>query len=40
MRSLLGRVGGRTLRITQETTVLDLPVSELEAAYKAPFGRY
>jgi phosphoribosylformylglycinamidine synthase len=37
---LLGRVRGTTLRITQETTVLDLPVSELEAAYKAPFLRY
>jgi phosphoribosylformylglycinamidine synthase len=37
---LLGRVRGSSLRISQETTVLDLPVSELEAAYKAPFGRY
>ena len=37
---LLGRVRGSSLRVTQETTVLDLPVSELEAAYKAPFGRY
>ena len=37
---LLGRVRGTSLRITQEKTVLDLPVSELEAAYKAPFGRY
>jgi phosphoribosylformylglycinamidine synthase II len=37
---LLGRVRGTFLRITQETTMLDLPVSELEAAYKAPFGRY
>jgi phosphoribosylformylglycinamidine synthase len=37
---LLGRVRGTSLRITQETTVLDLPVSELEAAYKAPFLRY
>lgn len=37
---LLGRVHGASLRITQEKTVLDLPVSELEAAYKAPFGRY
>ncbi len=37
---LLGRVHGTSLRITQETTVVDLPVSELEAAYKAPFGRY
>ena len=37
---LLGRVRGTSLRITQETTVLDLPVGELEAAYKAPFLRY
>src|SRR5512137_352609 len=37
---LLGRVHGASLRITQEETVLDLAVSELEAAYKAPFGRY
>jgi phosphoribosylformylglycinamidine synthase len=37
---LLGRVRGKTLRITGKTTLLELPVSELEAAYKAPFGRY
>jgi phosphoribosylformylglycinamidine synthase len=37
---LIGRVRGTTLRIMQETTVVDLPVSELESAYKAPFGRY
>jgi phosphoribosylformylglycinamidine synthase subunit PurSL len=37
---LLGRVRGKSLRITQEKTVLDLPVSELETAYKEPFGRY
>jgi phosphoribosylformylglycinamidine synthase len=37
---LVGHVRGSSLRVTQETTVLDLPVSELEAAYKAPFGRY
>ena len=37
---LIGRVRGTSLRITQETTVVELPVSELEAAYKAPFGRY
>ncbi|HSA38294.1 MAG TPA: AIR synthase-related protein [Methanoregula sp.] len=37
---LLGRVRGSSLRITQETTVVDLPVSELEAAYKAPFWGY
>jgi phosphoribosylformylglycinamidine synthase II len=37
---LLGRVRGKSLRITQETTLVDLPVNELEADYKAPFGRY
>ncbi|OPX62996.1 MULTISPECIES: AIR synthase-related protein [unclassified Methanoregula] len=37
---LLGRVRGKSFRVTQEKTVLDLSVSELEAAYKAPFGRY
>jgi phosphoribosylformylglycinamidine (FGAM) synthase-like enzyme len=37
---LIGRVRGKSLRITQDKTVLDLPVSELEASYKAPFGRY
>jgi phosphoribosylformylglycinamidine synthase len=37
---LLGRVRGTSFRVTQEKTVLELPVSELEAAYKAPFGRY
>jgi phosphoribosylformylglycinamidine synthase len=37
---LLGRVRGTSLRITQEKTVLEMPVSELENAYKAPFGRY
>jgi phosphoribosylformylglycinamidine synthase len=37
---LIGRVRSTSLRITQEKTVLDLPVSELEAAYKAPFGRF
>jgi phosphoribosylformylglycinamidine synthase len=37
---LLGRVRGTSLRITQEMTALEIPVSELEAAYKAPFLRY
>jgi phosphoribosylformylglycinamidine synthase len=37
---LLGRVRGTSLRITQKTTIIELPVSELETAYKAPFGRY
>jgi len=37
---LLGRTGGRTLRITSNHLLLDLPVEELEGAYKAPFRRY
>jgi len=37
---LLGRTGGRTLRITSHQLLLDLPVDELEGAYKAPFRRY
>ena len=37
---LIGRVKGSTLRITGKTTLTEVPVSELEAAYKAPFGRY
>ena len=37
---LVGRVHGSSLRITQEKTVLEVPVGELEAAYKAPFGGY
>ena len=37
---LLGRVSGRTLRITSRQLLLDLPVDELEAAYKAPFRGY
>jgi phosphoribosylformylglycinamidine synthase len=37
---LVGRTGGTALRITAQKTVVDLPVDELEAAYKAPFGGY
>jgi phosphoribosylformylglycinamidine synthase subunit PurSL len=37
---LLGRVQGASLQITAEKTLLDIPVSELEAAYKAPFRSY
>jgi phosphoribosylformylglycinamidine synthase len=37
---LLGRVRGSSLRITGRTTLVEVPVSELEAAYKTPFGRY
>lgn len=37
---LLGRVGGKNLRITARTLLAEVPVSELEHEYKAPFGRY
>jgi phosphoribosylformylglycinamidine synthase subunit PurSL len=37
---LIGRVHGKSLRITGETLLVDLSVHELETAYKAPFGRY
>ena len=37
---LLGRAGGSALRITSQKLLLDLPVDELEAAYKAPFRGY
>ncbi len=38
--TLLGRVGGKALRITSDKLLLDMPVDELEAAYKAPFRGY
>ena len=34
---LLGRVGGKNLRITSGKLLLDLPVTELTIVYKAPF---
>jgi phosphoribosylformylglycinamidine synthase len=37
---LVGTVGGGALRVTAEKTVLDLPVDELEAAYRSPFLGY
>ncbi len=37
---LLGRVGGDRLHITANGLLLDIPVSELEHAYKAPFKEY
>jgi phosphoribosylformylglycinamidine synthase len=37
---LLGRVSGRTLRITSQKLLLELSVDELEGAYKAPFRGY
>jgi len=38
--TLLGKVGGTTLRITAQDIILDVPVSALEEAYKAPFRGY
>ncbi|HVP95309.1 MAG TPA: AIR synthase-related protein [Methanoregulaceae archaeon] len=38
--TLIGRVYGTKLRITGKTMVVEVPVGELDAAYKAPFGRY
>ena len=37
---LLGRVGGSCLRVTAGRPIIDLPVAELEATYRAPFGGY
>lgn len=37
---LLGRVGGPDLRVTAGRPIVDLPVAEMEAAYRAPFGGY
>ncbi|MDP3395202.1 MAG: AIR synthase-related protein [Methanoregula sp.] len=37
---LLGRVGGKNLRITSGKLLLDLPIAELTTAYKAPFRGY
>jgi phosphoribosylformylglycinamidine synthase len=37
---LLGRVDGTRLRITANDLLLDIPVSDLENAYKAPFREY
>jgi phosphoribosylformylglycinamidine synthase len=37
---LLGSVGGGALRVTAGKTVLDLPVDELETAYRSPFRGY
>jgi len=37
---LIGRVRGSTLRITGKTTLAEIPVIDLEMAYKTPFGRY
>ena len=37
---LVGRVGGKNLQITGRSLLLAVPVSELESAYKRPFGGY
>jgi phosphoribosylformylglycinamidine synthase len=37
---LLGTICGRNLRITGNKIVIDLPVEELETAYKSPFRGY
>jgi len=37
---LIGKVTGNNLRISGEHLLLDVPVSELENAYKAPFKEY
>jgi phosphoribosylformylglycinamidine synthase len=37
---MLGTVCGTDLRITAQKTIIDLPVKELESAYKSPFLGY
>jgi phosphoribosylformylglycinamidine synthase len=37
---LLGRVTAKNFRISAEKLLVDLPVHDLEAAYKGPFGGY
>jgi phosphoribosylformylglycinamidine synthase len=37
---MLGTVCGTNLRITAQKTIIDLPVKELETAYKSPFLGY
>jgi phosphoribosylformylglycinamidine synthase len=37
---LLGRVDGATFRVSAGKTLIEQPVTAMEAAYKAPFGRY
>jgi len=38
--SLIGRVSGKNLQISGRSLLFTVPVSELEAAYKRPFGGY
>ncbi len=37
---LLGQVGGKAFRLTAQKNSINLPVDELEAAYKSPFREY
>jgi phosphoribosylformylglycinamidine synthase len=37
---LLGRAGGTAFRVAAHKTIIELPVDELEIAYKAPFRGY
>jgi phosphoribosylformylglycinamidine synthase len=36
----LGRVDGSSLQVMAGKTIIDLPVREMEHAYKAPFREY
>ena len=38
--ALIGRVSGKNLQITGKSLQISVPVSDLEAAYKKPFGGY
>ncbi len=38
--SLLGTVGGASFRVRSGRDLIDIPVSDMESAYKAPFGGY
>jgi phosphoribosylformylglycinamidine synthase len=38
--TMLGTVIGRDFRITAQKSIIDLPVGELETAYKSPFLGY
>jgi phosphoribosylformylglycinamidine synthase len=37
---LLGEVNDRAFRVTGEQTLIDLPINELETAYRSPFRGY
>lgn len=38
--SLIGRVGGKNLQVSGKSLHFSIPVSDLESAYKKPFGGY